>query len=180
MKRSTTGLSVRFFNVTITAGHDWTGKSTGNAFSEKRSPQMRRVEFGNVVIWEPEAAKLTRRCVESVCKILLGTPRPPLRRAYNSSYPIPSKPRVRRRVRRDHFCGGASSDCARLPRRPVVRGTELPHSDPPRTACHRGASPAGTFPNRWFVRVRLKILPQANRVVRCAGPHADRLSRTDQ
>jgi hypothetical protein len=38
MKRSTTGLSVRFFNVTITAGHGWTGRSIGNTFNESRSP----------------------------------------------------------------------------------------------------------------------------------------------
>jgi hypothetical protein len=34
MKRSTTGLKVRFFRVVITTGHGRTGKSTGNTLSE--------------------------------------------------------------------------------------------------------------------------------------------------
>jgi putative flavoprotein involved in K+ transport len=38
MNRSTTGLRVLFFNVTITAGHDWAGNSTGSALIANRSP----------------------------------------------------------------------------------------------------------------------------------------------
>jgi len=33
MKRSTTGLNVRFFNVTIATGHGRAGRSTGNTFN---------------------------------------------------------------------------------------------------------------------------------------------------
>jgi len=36
MKRSTTGLNVRFFSVTIDTGHGRTGKVIGNILSENR------------------------------------------------------------------------------------------------------------------------------------------------
>jgi hypothetical protein len=38
MNRSTTGLNVRCFKVTIVTGQGLDGKSTGKTFSEKRSP----------------------------------------------------------------------------------------------------------------------------------------------
>ena len=38
MKRSTTGLKVRFFRVTIVTGHGRTGNRTGKTFNENRSP----------------------------------------------------------------------------------------------------------------------------------------------
>jgi hypothetical protein len=36
MKRSTTGLGVRFFNVKTVTGHDHGGSSTGNGFNPYR------------------------------------------------------------------------------------------------------------------------------------------------
>jgi len=38
MKRSTTGLNVRFFGVRIATGHGRFGRSTGNTFNPNRSP----------------------------------------------------------------------------------------------------------------------------------------------
>jgi hypothetical protein len=38
IKRSTSGLNVRFFSVTIVTGHGRTGKSTGKRFNENLSP----------------------------------------------------------------------------------------------------------------------------------------------
>jgi hypothetical protein len=37
MNRSTTGLSVRFFSVTIPIGHGRAGKSTGSTFTADRA-----------------------------------------------------------------------------------------------------------------------------------------------
>jgi hypothetical protein len=38
MKRSTTGLGVRFFKITAVTGQGRGGRSTGKTFKEKRSP----------------------------------------------------------------------------------------------------------------------------------------------
>ena len=61
MKSRTTGLNVRFFNVTIATGHGRTGNLIGNACKEKRSAWKRRTELGRVVIKVPVASKLIRR-----------------------------------------------------------------------------------------------------------------------
>jgi hypothetical protein len=49
-KRSTTGLKVRCFNVTIVTGHDLVGSLTGNAFSKNRLPQVCTTESGSTVM----------------------------------------------------------------------------------------------------------------------------------
>jgi hypothetical protein len=56
MKRSTAGLKVRFFNVTIAHGHAGIGNSTGNTFNIERSTSKRTVDLGNVVMNWPEAS----------------------------------------------------------------------------------------------------------------------------
>ncbi|MGB6536147.1 MAG: tripartite tricarboxylate transporter substrate-binding protein [Xanthobacteraceae bacterium] len=45
MKRSTTGLKVRFFSVTIATAHGWTRKSTGNSASEFRRFNLVHVPY---------------------------------------------------------------------------------------------------------------------------------------
>src|SRR5262245_48772407 len=49
-KRSTTGLSVRFFNVTSATGHGRAGNSTGSTTSENLSAKRHMDELGNVAI----------------------------------------------------------------------------------------------------------------------------------
>src|SRR5712664_3499489 len=81
MNRSTTGLNVRFFSVTIATGHGRTGKSTGSTFSENRSAWGRATELGNVVMKWPEATILVRRCTDKVIKLILGVLNPRARNA---------------------------------------------------------------------------------------------------
>jgi hypothetical protein len=61
MKRSTTGLNVRFFNVTIATGHGGKVTPTGNAFSECRFACKCITEFGNTVMNGPLARKWITR-----------------------------------------------------------------------------------------------------------------------
>ncbi|MDP9204123.1 MAG: hypothetical protein M3P12_01545, partial [Gemmatimonadota bacterium] len=64
MKRSTTGLKVRFFSVTISTGHGRTDKSTGNSFSALR----RATERGHPVMNWPLARKWLMRGEETVTR----------------------------------------------------------------------------------------------------------------
>jgi hypothetical protein len=52
MKRSTTGLKVRFFSVRIATGHGRTVKSTGNIFNALK----RTHEPGKAVMYSPPAS----------------------------------------------------------------------------------------------------------------------------
>ena len=71
MKRSTTGLSVRFFSVTIVTGHGRTGKSTGNTFELNRT-----TDLGIAVMNGPLARKWAMTGMEGVTRLALGMARP--------------------------------------------------------------------------------------------------------
>jgi hypothetical protein len=62
--RSTTGLKVRFFSVTIASGKGRSGKLTGKSFSGNLSALKRTTALGNVVMKRPDAAITTRTCME--------------------------------------------------------------------------------------------------------------------
>ena len=72
MKRSTTGLNVRFFSVTIVTAHGRTGKSTGNTFSELKCA----TDFGHAVMNRPLATKWVRTRMEEFTRLALGMARP--------------------------------------------------------------------------------------------------------
>ena len=75
-KRSTTGLSVRFFSVTSATGHGRTGNATGSIASENLSAKRRMYELGNVAIYGPAASKLTRTALEMVSRRIFGMSMP--------------------------------------------------------------------------------------------------------
>ena len=72
MKRSTTGLKVRFFNVKIATGHGRMGMSTANSFNACRSSPWRSTDFGTTVMNRPRAdrfcAKVHRIGHERCCR----------------------------------------------------------------------------------------------------------------
>ena len=78
IKRSTTGLKVRFFSVVITTGHGRAGKSTGSTFSELWTTADR----GYAVINELLARKLVMSGMERVTRLVFGMSSP---RAWNAS-----------------------------------------------------------------------------------------------
>ena len=61
IKCSTTGLNVRFFNVTIAIGQCNPGNLMGNIFSKCRLASRRSTDRGSTVMKEPVASKLVRR-----------------------------------------------------------------------------------------------------------------------
>ena len=61
MKRSTTGLNVRFFNMTIATGHGGIGISIGSRFRKKRSALSVNTEAGMAAIKRPLMLKKLRR-----------------------------------------------------------------------------------------------------------------------
>jgi hypothetical protein len=77
MKRSTTGLKVRFFRVVITTGHGRTGKSTGNTLSELWTTPDR----GYAVMNGPLARKSIMSGKERVTSAALGMASPRARKA---------------------------------------------------------------------------------------------------
>ena len=72
MKRSTTGLNVRFFSVTIVTAHGRTGKSTGNTFSELKCA----TDLGHAVMNRPLATKWVMTGMDGVTRLALGMARP--------------------------------------------------------------------------------------------------------
>ena len=72
MKRSTTGLNVRFFSVTIVTAHGWTGQSTGNTFSELKCA----TDLGHAVMNRPLATKWVMTGMDGVTRLALGMARP--------------------------------------------------------------------------------------------------------
>src|SRR5256885_488070 len=76
MKRCATGLSVRFFSVTIATGHGRTGTSTGNTFTDSSSALRCMMELGKAVMKGPVASKLARKGTEKVTRRGFGTERP--------------------------------------------------------------------------------------------------------
>ncbi len=72
MKRSATGLSVRFFSVTMLTGHGRAGKSTGNTLSDLKYATDRGIEVMN---W-PSARKWVMTDMDSVTRLALGMARP--------------------------------------------------------------------------------------------------------
>src|SRR5215510_14069743 len=72
MKRSTTGLSVRCFSVTIVTAHGRTGKSTGNTFSELKCV----TDLGHAVTNRLVATKWVWAGIEDVTRLALGMARP--------------------------------------------------------------------------------------------------------
>src|SRR5262245_51018263 len=61
MKRSTTGLKVRFFNVMIVTSHGRVGTSTGNIFKRYSALSWRSRDFGTTVMNRPRDASFARR-----------------------------------------------------------------------------------------------------------------------
>src|SRR6266446_831861 len=61
MKRSTTGLKFRFFNMTIATGHGGIGISIGSRFRKKRSALGVNTEAGMAAINRPLMLKKLRR-----------------------------------------------------------------------------------------------------------------------
>ena len=78
MKRSTTGLKVRFFSVVMTTGHGRAGRSTGSTFSELWTT----IDRGYAVINGPLARKLTMSGMERVTRLAFGISSP---RAWKAS-----------------------------------------------------------------------------------------------
>src|ERR1700731_4425195 len=78
MKRSTTGLRVRFFSVTVLTGHGRTGKSTGNTLSDLKYA----TDLGIAVMNWPSARKWVMTDMDSVTRLALGIARP---RAWQAS-----------------------------------------------------------------------------------------------
>src|SRR6185437_2255571 len=76
-KRSTIGLTVRFFNVTRATGIGWSGTSTGTTANPLCSTQER----GRTVRYGPFLRKYELRCALAVTIVTFGSPRP---RALNS------------------------------------------------------------------------------------------------
>ena len=68
MKRSTTGLNVRFFRVAIATGHGRTGNLTGKTFSEQNCATDR----GNAVTNGPLATKWFTSCAEEPRTLTVG------------------------------------------------------------------------------------------------------------
>ena len=64
MKRSTTGLRVRFFNVKIATGQGRIGMSTASSFNVCRSSPWRSSDFGTTVMNRLRADNFARRPVE--------------------------------------------------------------------------------------------------------------------
>jgi hypothetical protein len=72
IKRSTTGLGVRFFNVKTVTGHDHGGSSTGNGFSPYRLSSLRIADMGATVMKRPPATIFARRSSELVTRWAVG------------------------------------------------------------------------------------------------------------
>jgi hypothetical protein len=81
MNRSTTGLNVRSFSVTMATGHGQCGKSTASTFKSSFPEWSNTTEFGSTVTNGP----LVRRCMtsgnEKVIKLTFGMPSPRARNA---------------------------------------------------------------------------------------------------
>src|ERR1700730_9526283 len=85
MKRSATGLNIRFFSVTIATGHGRTDRSTGKTFTDNCSALKCMMELGKAVMKGPCASKSARRGTEKVTKLGFGITRP---RNWNASAKI--------------------------------------------------------------------------------------------
>src|SRR5262249_58344262 len=64
MKRPTTGLKVRYFNVMIVTRNERGGTSTGNIFKRYSSLSERNRDFGTTVMNRPRDANFARRSTE--------------------------------------------------------------------------------------------------------------------
>src|SRR6266849_5877924 len=71
MKRSATGLSVRFFSVTMLTGHGRAGKSTGNTLRDLKYA----TDLGIAVMNWPSARKWVMTDIDSVTRLALGIAR---------------------------------------------------------------------------------------------------------
>jgi hypothetical protein len=65
-KRCTAGRSVRFFSVTMSAGHSGSGRSTGSSFRELPAGPNHRTELGSTAMKRPRMLRIFRRCTENV------------------------------------------------------------------------------------------------------------------
>jgi hypothetical protein len=75
MKRSTTGLRVRFLSVTTLTGHGRDGKSSGSIFKDLKCATDR----GIAVINRPSARKWVMTDIDSVTKLVRGMAKPRVR-----------------------------------------------------------------------------------------------------
>src|SRR5262245_12097138 len=82
IKRSTTGLSVRCFSVTMAKGHGRMGKSTGNMLRDCRFGLNNTADLPKDERYGPFASKWIRTAIEKVTKLGLGGSR---RRLLNAS-----------------------------------------------------------------------------------------------
>src|SRR5436190_23487452 len=72
MKSLATGLSARFFRVTIPFGRRAVGSSTGKILSSERLARNLNAEAGKIVTKRPVANRLMRICGQSVTTLTLG------------------------------------------------------------------------------------------------------------
>src|SRR6185503_4250619 len=71
-KRSTDGLSVRFFSVTISAGGCGIGTSSGSSFSAWKPRLKRRIETGSTATKRPLIPRMLRTWTEKVVMLTGG------------------------------------------------------------------------------------------------------------
>src|SRR5216684_1304157 len=81
MKRSTTGLNVRPFNVTMATGQALTGKSTGSTFKSSFPTWSEATVFGSTVTNGPFVRKCMTSGNEKVINFTFGMPSPRARNA---------------------------------------------------------------------------------------------------